>query len=110
MKLTITYIELKGPFKFFLLSKRALAIIRQLKTTNCNSFKKTGVWTKHYTMTLWNSETELKDFAKSGAHLTAMKKSSEIAKEIKTLTLDAEHLPSWVEAKKMLAGVQGITF
>ncbi|MBL7786147.1 MAG: hypothetical protein JNM36_09605 [Chitinophagales bacterium] len=74
MKATITSIELKGPLKFFALSSTALSIIKQLKATNCKDFKKKGIWTKHYTMTLWNNESELKEFAKSGAHLDAMKK------------------------------------
>lgn len=102
MKATITSIQLKGPLKFFILSVEALKIIKQLQTTNCKAFKKRGVWTKHYTMTLWNNESELKEFSKSGAHLSAMKKSKQMAKEIRTITIDAETLPSWKEAKKLL--------
>jgi hypothetical protein len=102
MKATITSIELKGPLQFFALSANALNIIKQLKATNYKDFKKRGIWTKHYTMTLWNNENELKEFARSGAHLDAMKKSKEIAKEIRTITLDADALPSWDEAKKLL--------
>ncbi|WP_250435830.1 DUF3291 domain-containing protein [Hanstruepera flava] len=102
MKATITSIELKGPLKFFALSIQALKISRQLKSTNCQKFKKRGIWTKHYTMTLWRNETELKDFAHSGAHLEAMKISSKIAREIRTITIDTDSLPNWTEAKKLL--------
>ena len=102
MKATITSIELKGPLKFFALSASALKVLRQLKTTNCKDFKKRGIWTKHYTMTLWNNENELKEFAASGAHFNAMKQSKQIAKEIRTITIDAQVLPSWDEAKKIL--------
>ncbi len=102
MKITITSIELKGPFKFFALSFQALQILKQLKTTNCKDFKKRGIWTTHYTMTLWNSEEELKSFAQSGAHLEAMKKAKKIAKEIKTLTMDATELPNWKTAIQLL--------
>jgi hypothetical protein len=102
MKATITSIELKGPLKFFALSANALKIIRQLKATSYKDFKKRGIWTKHYTMTLWNNESELKEFAKSGAHLDAMKKSKDIATEIRTITIDTDTLPSWDEAKKLL--------
>ena len=102
MKATITSIELKGPLKFFALSAKALNIIKQLKTTNCKEFKKKGIWTKHYTMTLWNDESELTEFAKSGAHLLAMKNGGQIAKEIRTITFDTEVLPSWKEAIKLL--------
>lgn len=102
MKATITSIELKGPFKFFALSASALKIIKQLKTTKCLEFKKRGLWTTHYTMTLWNNEQELLDFARSGAHLEAMKISKNIAKEIRTLTYDTTSLPDWKTAIAML--------
>lgn len=104
MKATLTSIELKGPLKFFALSGQAMGIIKQLKSTNCKDFKKKGIWTKHYTMTLWNNEAELKEFAKSGAHLEAMKRSSQIAKEIRTITIDTDVLPDWEKAKKLLEG------
>jgi len=84
------------------LSIYALNILKQLKATNCLDFKKTGIWTDHYTMTLWKTEQDLKDFAVSGAHLTAMKKGKTIAKEIWTFTFDADTLPTWKKAKKLL--------
>jgi hypothetical protein len=102
MKITITSIELKGPLKFFLLSSQALKILKQLKSGNYKDFKKRGIWTKHYTMTLWEKEQDLKDFAKSGAHLEAMKRSKDIAKEIRTYTYDGDKLPEWKEAKELL--------
>lgn len=110
MKATITSIELKGPLKFFALSTRALKIVRQLKKTDCKQFKKQGIWTKHYTMSLWNSEEEMKSFAYSGAHLEIMKTSKEIAKEIRTITIDAEQLPNWKEAKRLLKGGKVIKY
>lgn len=76
--------------------------MRQLKTTNCLEFKKTGLWTTHYTMTLWKNEEDLKTFAASGAHREAMQKSTNIAREIRTLTIDAEQLPDWKTAKQIL--------
>ncbi|MDZ7650539.1 MAG: hypothetical protein U5K54_27230 [Cytophagales bacterium] len=55
-------------------------------------------------MTLWNNETKLKEFAKSGAHLKAMKSSKQIAKEIRTITIDVDSLPDWKEAENILEG------
>lgn len=110
MKATITSIELKGFFKFFALSAQAMQILKQLNTTNCKEFKKRGFWTTHYTMTLWNSEEELKAFARSGAHLEAMKNSAKIAKEIRTITIDTEKLPDWTEAKALLEKGKVITY
>lgn len=102
MKATITSIELKGPLKFFALSTKALSIAKQLKSSNYKDFKKKGIWTKHYTMTLWNNENDLKYFARSGAHLAAMQSSKEIAREIRTITIEAEVLPDWKQAMKLL--------
>lgn len=110
MLATITFIELKSPLKFFALSKNALYIIKQLKATNCVKYKSTGIWTKHYTMTLWNSEEDMKSFARSGAHLQAMKVSASIAKEIKTHTYTTDKLPDWKEAKEILKDVKAIQY
>ena len=104
MLATITSIELRGPLKFFALSRSALKIIRQLKTTQCQQFKKRGIWTKHYTMTLWNNREEMMDFVQSGAHLESMKLSKDMAKEIRTITVEMDSLPNWKEAKKLLEG------
>ncbi|MFZ1806307.1 MAG: DUF3291 domain-containing protein [Cyclobacteriaceae bacterium] len=110
MKATITSIELRGPLKFFTLSAKALRIIKQLKVTDCKDFKKKGAWTIHYTMTLWNNENDLKEFARSGAHLEAMKSSKQIAKEIRTITIDTDALPDWKEAKKLLEGAKVLKY
>lgn len=61
-------------------------------------------------MTLWNSEDELKAFARSGAHLEAMKTSAKISKEIWTYTYDADKLPSWKEAYTLLRNGKKMTF
>lgn len=110
MKATITSIELKGPLKFFALSAKAMAIIKQLKASKYKDFKKQGVWTKHYTMTLWDNEMDMRNFAKSGAHLEAMKISKQIAKEIRTITIDATVLPDWPEAKELLQAAKVIKY
>lgn len=65
---------------------------------------------KHYTMTLWESEQDLKLFASSGAHLDAMKSSKEIAREIRTITIDADKLPNWKEAEKLLEKGTSVKF
>lgn len=79
-----------------------MKILPQLKQANCKAFKKQGKWTTHYTMSLWQNADDMTTFARSGAHLEAMKKSASIAKEIKTLTIDADNLIDWKTAKKLL--------
>ncbi|MFS4469409.1 DUF3291 domain-containing protein [Maribacter sp. 2210JD10-5] len=110
MKATITSIELKGPFQFFMLSLMARKVMKQLKTTDHIDFKNKGFWTKHYTMTLWESEDEMKKFARSGAHKEVMVNSGQIAKQIRTVTIDAETLPSWSVAKQLLMEGKTINF
>jgi len=102
MIVVITSLKLKSPFNFFSLSYHALQIIRQLKETPCLVYKSTGFWTDHYTMTLWKSAEEMKSFAKSGAHLEAMKKSAALAKEIRTINIEVDSLPAWRDAKAIL--------
>jgi hypothetical protein len=102
MKVTITSLELKGPMKFFALSAEAFKIMKQMRGTGHLAFKKRGIWTTHYTMSLWPNEESMKAFARSGAHLEAMKHSKEIAKEIRTFTYDAAELPNWKMAKELL--------
>ncbi|MCH6235179.1 DUF3291 domain-containing protein [Cognataquiflexum rubidum] len=110
MKLTITSLELKNAFLFFKLANSALSIKIQVKSSNSLGMKKTGFWTKHYTMTLWPDEKSLKDFSKSGAHLKAMRESGKLAKEIRTLTIDADRFPDWKVAKKLLEDVKPLKF
>ena len=110
MKATITKIELRTPFHFFKLSLHALNILKQLKKSNYVDFKKTGIWTNHYTMTLWKNENDMNAFSRSGAHLQAMKESKKIAKRIKTVTIDVEKLPDWKKAKELLKSVEGTSY
>lgn len=98
----ITLIELKNPFKFFSLSYNALQIIKQMKGTAVVEYKSTGLWTTHYTMSLWKNKEDMQAFARSGAHLEAMKQSAKLAKCIKTLRIETETLPDWKTAKKRI--------
>ena len=102
MKVVITSIELKSPFYFFRLTSNAFKVSNQLKKTACKDFKKKGFWKKHYTMTLWNSEVDMRSFSVSGSHLEAIKISNKIAREIRTMTVEMDHLPDWGEAHKLL--------
>ncbi len=102
MILTITLIELRSPWKYFTLASNYLKIMKQAKNASCISLKSTGFWTTFYTMTLWESPEAMKNFARSGPHLEAMKISAAIAKEIRTLSIGSNSLLSWKEAKEKL--------
>jgi hypothetical protein len=103
MYATITSIRLKGPFLFFKLSYLAMKIVGQLKSNPaCKMYRSRGYWTLHYTMSLWQDEQSLKEFARSGAHLNGMKRSKELAAELWTYTYPTDQLPDWKTAKELL--------
>jgi hypothetical protein len=102
MIISITSIKLKGPFAFFPFSFRAMRVVQQVQATSCREFRKRGIWTTHYTMTLWNSEQEMNEFVRSKAHLEAMKASRRFAQEIRLHTYEGSALPDWPEALRLL--------
>lgn len=65
--------------------------------------KNTGFGYMHYTISAWESEADLKRFARSGAHLQAMKEMHSIAEFVQTHTYEGSTMPNWQQAKEMLA-------
>lgn len=65
-------------------------------------FRKTGLGLLHYTLSAWESEEDVKRFARTGAHLEAMRTSARIASEIRTYTFESNRMPGWREAKQRL--------
>ncbi|MBN1205939.1 MAG: hypothetical protein JXB05_13565 [Myxococcaceae bacterium] len=45
----------------------------------------------------------MKDFARSGAHLMAMKSSRALSTEIRTYTFVADSMPSWKAARQLIS-------
>jgi len=104
MFVTVTSLKLRSLWGFFKLSLHGLRISNQAKAERgFLAIKNTGFGYVHYTASLWQSEEDLKRFAKSGAHLQAMKISASLAREVRTLTFAATKIPDWKEAKKLLA-------
>ena len=64
--------------------------------------KNTGFGYMHYTMSAWETEEDVKNFARSGAHLEAMKEGPKLATEIGIYTYTADQLPNWNEAKTLI--------
>lgn len=64
--------------------------------------KNTGFGYLHFTLSVWEKEDDLKRFAREGAHLKAMKRSSTIASEVRTYTYESNESPNWKEAKQLL--------
>ncbi|MDX5320877.1 MAG: DUF3291 domain-containing protein [Bacteroidota bacterium] len=101
MFITITYIKLRSPWKFFQLTYNGYRIQQQLKgEKGFVKMKNTGFGLMHYTISLWESEEDRTRFYRSGNHADAMKKSAELSSEIGTLNYSGTNFPSWKEAKK----------
>lgn len=103
MVIVITSLRLNRLWSFFKLASMALQITRQMKASpGLRDFRKTGVGKLHFTLSAWDDEDTMRRFARSGAHLDSMKRSREIASEIRTYTYHADVLPAWPEAKRLL--------
>ena len=104
MIITVTSIRLRSIWYFFKLSLFGLRITRQLKTEKgFLRLKNTGFGYRHYTMSVWKSEEDLKRFSHTGAHHQAMKQSRSIALEIRTYTFSDERIPPWKEVRELLS-------
>lgn len=103
MIITVTSIRLKSWWRFIQLSYLGFKINQQLKTQKgFVRMKNAGFGYLHFTVSAWDREEDLKKFSREGAHLEAMKKSSQIATETRTYTYSSEKFPRWSEAKKLL--------
>jgi heme-degrading monooxygenase HmoA len=103
MVITITSLKLRHWWGFFKLSLWGLKIVRQTKTQKgFVEMKNTGFGYLHFTLSVWESEADAKNFARSGAHLEAMRESRKLATEIRIYTFQGEKIPDWKEAKRLL--------
>ncbi len=103
MIVTVTSLRLRKLWNFFHLSWHGMRVMKQSKTQKgFIKMKNTGFGYMHYTLSAWETEEDVKNFAKSGAHLQAMKESAAIATQIATYTYEADKMPDWKEAKKLL--------
>ena len=103
MIITVTSIRLKSVWYFFRLSMFGYKIQKQAKSEKgFIKMKNTGFGYDHFTLSAWQSEADLKRFARSGEHLAAMKHTRELATEVRTYTYSSEKLPDWSNAKKLL--------
>lgn len=102
MIVTITYIKLRSALDIVELIRHGKRIKKQLKQQNCKGFSQHGFWRDIYTMTLWDSDADMKVFAQSGEHKESMKSTAKLGQQVRTLTLEADKIPSWRYAKRRL--------
>jgi len=103
MFITITSLRLKHWWSYFIMSFLALKIVLQTKKQKgFISMKNTGFGYLHFTLSVWESEEDLKNFTRSGAHFEAMNESRNLATEIRVYTFQSELIPDWKDAKRIL--------
>jgi heme-degrading monooxygenase HmoA len=103
MHITVTSIQLRSVWQFFALSNHGRKIQSQAqKSPGFVKMKNTGWGKLHFTLSGWESEAAMKQFARGGAHLDAMKQSAKLATELRTYTYEADQLPDWNTAKQLL--------
>ena len=64
--------------------------------------KNTGFGYEHFTLSVWQSEADLKRFARSGEHSAAMKHTRELASEVRTYTYTSDIIQEWKNVKKLI--------
>ncbi len=107
MILAITSIQLKSPWAALNFYVHVYRVVQQLRSSKCMEYKTRGNGLmKHYTMSLWRNEKDLREFTTHDGHLRAMRKSPKLASEIRTLNVEAEAILPWQEGI-LLLNVQG---
>lgn len=103
MYITVTSLRLRKLSGFFKLTWFGMNISRQaMKQPGFVKLKNRGFGYLHYTLTAWESEEALKNFAHSGKHKEAMKQSKSLSTEIRIYTYQSDQFPNWDEAKSLL--------
>jgi hypothetical protein len=103
MIVSVTSIKLKSVWLYFRLTYLAMFIVKQTKSQKgFFKMKNRGFGKLHFTLSAWKSSEDMKNFVHSGAHSDAMKRSRELADELRFYSFETEQMPSWAEAKKLL--------
>lgn len=103
MYITLTSIRIRHLHDYFRLSWYGLKItLQSRKQAGFVTMKNTGFGYHHYTASAWESREDLKNFARSGAHLHAMQQSKSLSTAISTYTYEGDTLPDWKTVKQML--------
>ena len=55
-----------------------------------------------WTLSAWESEQDMRNYLRKGAHREAMKKAGDIAIELDSINFTSETIPTWKEARQML--------
>ena len=103
MFISITYIKVKSIWKVPSFFKHVGNINRQIaQAEGVIATRLKGGLSKNYTITAWESKEAMLNFRNNGAHLEAMKATRFISNEYASCHYEADELPGWKEALKMV--------
>ncbi|ARU61824.1 hypothetical protein CBW65_12875 [Tumebacillus avium] len=104
MLISITRLHVRGlwamPF-FAMHVIRSVSQSRQAKGLLHFSTNREGLYT-YWTLTAWESESDMKEFRNKGNHLKAMQKARGIADELQYHRYEGDTVPSWDDAMRAL--------
>ena len=103
MYITVTSLRLRRFWHFFILGNYAFKTTKQMRSEKgFLRFKNRGFGRMQYTLSAWETEEDLKRFARSGEHKKSMQKTHKIALEVRTLTFQSDTFPDWKTAERLL--------
>lgn len=104
MIVSITKIKLNSYLKVFAFMRFNSRIITQLQNSKAKKYKVKGSWNLKtwYTMSLWETEEDLIQFYRNGAHLEAMKNARYFSNDIDSTRVESNDLIGWSEGIKIL--------
>lgn len=104
MYVSITRLKLKSIWLLPKFAKQSGKVAKQAKTSPGNiKTKLSNRWFKYfYTLTLWESQSDMQQFMIHGDHKVAMQQWSQVATEVRVLGYEAESAPNWREVRKRI--------
>ncbi|TAL40524.1 MAG: DUF3291 domain-containing protein [Chitinophagaceae bacterium] len=63
-------------------------------------------WLKGYTLTVWKTIDDMKNFRNTGPHKEAMRNVKRLTSRYKTFNWETESVPGWEEATEQLIKIE----
>lgn len=104
MIISATELHVRSFWKFFSFIRHAMRSRKQAATApgSLHVWTGNGGWRIGYTFTAWQDKGSMLQYRNSGDHKTAMQQIGRVSRRYRTLTWEADTLPTWEEAKEKL--------
>lgn len=99
----ITELQIKSIFNFPKFVRHSAASVKQsIQSPGNIKTDARGGWMKGLTITVWESEADMKQFRNNGSHKEAMKIIRDVSSGYKTIVYETDSIPTWKEARAKL--------